>query len=63
MNIMKKKQKAISEYAQNLLLWKNCFRFFVRYNNYDHNITTLLIKLPKLTGFVKHFEEIIRRKA
>ena len=43
---------------KNLLVQKKCSRFFVRYNNYDHNITTSLIKLTKLTGYAKHFEEI-----
>ena len=43
---------------KNLLVQKKCFRFFVRYNNYDDNITTSLIKLTKLTGYAKHFEEI-----
>lgn len=36
---------------------KNCFKYFVGYKSFDHNLILLDIKLTKLNRYVTIFEE------
>ena len=36
---------------------KDDFSQFVDYKNYEYDVTPLLIRLPKLTGYIKGFQE------
>ena len=36
---------------------KNCFKYFADYKNYNDSMTSLVIKLPNLNGYIKSFGE------